>query len=109
MSNNTKMKNMIVLKDLPSNLIEEAIIVLKANQKIKKFNLIQKDGKQEEKSENNGYILKEAELIISNYISKNEKNDKLKYDILNRKHKKLKIVLGILSAVSWLELLLLVI
>ena len=30
------MKNMIVLKDLPSNLIEEAFVVLKENKKIHK-------------------------------------------------------------------------
>ena len=30
------MRNIVVLKDLPSNLVEEAIIVLKQNQKIKK-------------------------------------------------------------------------
>ena len=29
------MRNIVVLKDLPSNLVEEAIIVLKQNQKIK--------------------------------------------------------------------------
>ena len=31
------MRNIVVLKDLPSNLVEEAIIVLKQNQKIKKI------------------------------------------------------------------------
>jgi len=34
-SNN--MRNTVVLKNLPSNIIEEAFVVLKNNQKIKKF------------------------------------------------------------------------
>lgn len=34
------MKNMIVLKNLPSNLVEEAIIILKENNKIHKYQTI---------------------------------------------------------------------
>ncbi len=30
------MKNIVILKDLPSNLVEEAIVFLKENQKLKK-------------------------------------------------------------------------
>ena len=33
--NITGMKNIVVLKNLPSNLVEEAIVVLKANKRIK--------------------------------------------------------------------------
>ena len=35
--NSNQMKNMIVLKNLPSNLIDEAFIILKNNKKIKKY------------------------------------------------------------------------
>ena len=35
-----KMKNMVVLKDLPSNLIDEAIIILKPNKRIKKVDYV---------------------------------------------------------------------
>ena len=34
------MRNIVVLKDLPSNIVEEAIIVLKENQKLKKVELV---------------------------------------------------------------------
>ena len=34
------MKNIVILKDLPSNLVEEAIVFLKENQKLKKPELI---------------------------------------------------------------------
>ena len=39
------MRNIVMLKDLPSNLVEEAIVVLKQNQKIKKPEYIENKGK----------------------------------------------------------------
>lgn len=35
----SNMKNIIVLKNLPSNLVEEAIVVLKENKKVKDINM----------------------------------------------------------------------
>ena len=35
----SNLKNMVVLKNLPSNIVDEAIIVLKANKKTKKLKL----------------------------------------------------------------------
>lgn len=46
------MRNIVVLKDLPSNLVEEAIIVLKQNQKIKKPEYVENKGKTEQKARN---------------------------------------------------------
>ena len=55
------MKNMVVLRDLPSNLIEEAIVVLKANKKIKKLEYSEnKSEKFKNYKENN----KHKQLII---------------------------------------------
>ncbi len=71
----SKMKNMVVLKNLPSNLVEEAIVILKSSKKVKKLEKIEKNAKVT-KSENvrkeKDYILKEAEMLISSYISKLE-------------------------------------
>ena len=36
---NNYLQNMIVLKNLPSNLVEEAIVVLKQNKKAKNINI----------------------------------------------------------------------
>ena len=36
----SKLKNMVVLKNLPSNIVDEAIIVLKTNKKVKKLQKI---------------------------------------------------------------------
>ena len=33
--NQSGLKNMVVLRNLPSNIVEEAIVVLKANSKVK--------------------------------------------------------------------------
>ena len=37
-----QMKNMVVLKNLPSNIVEEAIVVLKPNKKVKNVQYIKK-------------------------------------------------------------------
>lgn len=80
------MKNIVVLKDLPSNMVDEAIIILKPNVKLEK--------KEEKKKENvkvgakgvrnpKEYIIKEAEEIVSQYISNLEKPKQL--EITNKK------------------------
>ena len=75
----SKLKNMVVLKNLPSNIIDEAIIVLKGNQKVKKLQKIEQSKKaqgSESVKKDKEYILKEAEMLVNNYISKIENNDK---------------------------------
>lgn len=72
----SNMKNMVVLKNLPSNLVEEAIVILKSNQKVKKLQKIEKKRKQQRRVENvrkeKDYIVKEAEMLVASYISKLE-------------------------------------
>ncbi len=75
----SKLKNTVVLKNLPSNLIEEAIVILKSNKKAKKLEKIDKEKRSEdEKIKNNKnkkeFVVKEAEMIISSYITKLEEN-----------------------------------
>ena len=38
----SNLKNMIVLKNLPSNIVEEAIVILKTNKRIKKLEKVDK-------------------------------------------------------------------
>ena len=105
----SNLKNMVVLKNLPSNIIDEAIIVLKTSKKIKKLQKVEKN--RNVKTKNNikkdkEYILREAEMLVNNYISKIE--DKEQGKILNKniksKYEKLKkyaigiTVLSILQA-----------
>ena len=37
---NSNMKNMVILRDLPSNIVEEAIVILKSSKKVKKLEKI---------------------------------------------------------------------
>lgn len=104
----SKMKNMIVLKNLPSNLVDEAIIILKENKLIKKYQYIETKQKAENKNVNTNvdkvdYIVKEAENIVNQYITNMEKKSpKWKNDIkkLEKSYKKsvrLNIVLGFIT------------
>lgn len=74
------MKNMVVLKNLPSNMVEEAIIIFKETQKVKQKELIDK-GKEIDSEEmqpkSKEYILKEAEMLVTDYINKIENKKKL--------------------------------
>lgn len=83
----SKMKNMVILRNLPSNIIDEAIIVLKTNKKVKKLQKVERKRIQsnENAKKDKEYILKEAELIVNNYISNIEDTNKKK--IFNKEAK----------------------
>lgn len=72
----SKLKNMVVLKNLPSNIVDEAIIVLKSNKKVKKLQKIENKRMKSEESikKDKEYILKEAEMLVNSYVSKVENN-----------------------------------
>lgn len=73
------MKNMVVLKNLPSNMIDEAIIIFKETQKVRQKELIDKSKENnyiESKTKSKEYILKEAEMLVSDYINKIENKKK---------------------------------
>lgn len=105
-----KMKNMVILKDLPSNIVEEAIVILKPNIKFKTLDVSQNNNminKKTKEENNKKYIVNEAEMLIANYISKIEsdrnKNIKLNKSIEN-KCKRLgmtSIALGIMLFISF--------
>lgn len=89
------MKNIVVLKNLPSNLVDEAIVILKSKNTAKKLELIEKSKVKKCNTNNNtsDYIIKEAENVISNYIKKIENNknfNKLNNNIV-MKYRKMKI------------------
>lgn len=74
-----QMKNIVVLKNLPSNIVDEAIVVLKQNKKVKNIQYSRKNNSKEEmQKENNEYIVKEAELLINKYIKEQEEKSKIK-------------------------------
>lgn len=106
------MKNMIVLKNIQSNMVEEAYVVFKNNVKIHKLEKVDKSKKEAEKDKekdkpkSKDYMIKEAEMIVNDYISKIEKKE---YELVNgnknlkEKYKRLKsitIFLTVFSALS---------
>lgn len=99
----SKMKNIIVLKNLPSNIVEEAFVVLKANKKIKLLKKNNENNIEKKQLTGNDHIVKEAEMIISNYINETDKMNQLKLKSardLEKRYKKLRninIFLGILT------------
>lgn len=59
--NQEKVRNTIILKDLPSNIIEEAIIILK-------------DNNQSNKKKLQEYAKGEGKIIIEEYLKTRKKN-----------------------------------
>lgn len=104
------MKNMVVLKNLPSNMVEEAIIIFKETQKVKEREVIDKSNKitfEEVQPKSREYILKEAEMLVADYIHKIENKGKETNREINikMKYKKLKqysIISTILFIISFL-------
>lgn len=107
------MKNMVVLKNLPSNIVDEAIIVLRTGKKVKKFQKVEQNKKivnNQAKTQNKEYIIKEAEMLVNNYISKIERKDKK--DIFSKeikiKYKKLKKYSVIVTCICVIQMLFIV-
>lgn len=70
------MKNTVVLKDIKSNIVEEAIIVFKENVKIKEKQLLKGETNKEEVKDGENIALKEAENVILDYIDECEEEKK---------------------------------
>ena len=104
------MKNIVVLKNLPSNLVEEAIVIIKTNKVAKK---LEERGIEVEVYKRNTkkakeYMIREAESVISSYISKIEDNrnsNKIPKSNIEKKYKKLKIYSIIISTILLLSIL----
>ena len=74
------LKNMVILKDLPSNIVKEAYVVFKSNKMIKKFQKINKNPEKKQvkrEDEDSQYAIKEAEMLVSEYIERIENHSSL--------------------------------
>ena len=103
------LKNMVVLKNLPSNIVEEAFVILKSNKKVKQVEKIEKT-KLKKNSDNENkekdYIIKEAEMLVSNYITTLEQKKKdrnINNKKLNQKYIKVRNYAFLASLVILLE------
>lgn len=89
---NSKLKNSIILRGMASNVVDEAIVILKPNVKIKNMQRA-KNSKTSSECGQRDLIVKEAEEVINEYINKiNEKSSKHKILKLENKVKILRIV-----------------
>ena len=113
--NQSNSKNMVVFKNIPSNLVEEAIIILKANARIKKPERIEENKNVEnvkQSKKENDYILKEAEMLVNSYVSRLEKKkeDKKNKNInLSKKYIRLKNYAYVASFILIIESILLIV
>ena len=100
----SKMKNMVVLKNLPSNMIEEAIVIFKENSKIKAKDVINKTNQLSQvQGKSKDIIFKEAEMLVNDYVKRVEssKNRKIFDKKINDKFlKKYSVVITILFIIS---------
>lgn len=94
-----KLKNIVVLKNLPSNLIDEAFLILKPNQKVKNFEYIQKKTESLANSSSKEYIIKEAEMVISSYLNRNDISNTKQIRKLEEKCKRLSITCIIMGLI----------
>jgi len=88
----SKKKNIIVLKGMASNVVDEAIVVLKPNVKIKQSEYNSKRKLNNEDKTKKMIVVKEAERTINTYVKKLQKESKIIEDMkLRRKYKFLQI------------------
>ena len=106
-----KLRNIVVLNNLPSNIVEEAIIVLKKNAQIQRTKKTESNDKQkiESNRKSKDYILKEAEMLVNTYVSKLEnKNKKINEKKMKDKYKKLKRYSTLITIGAILELMIII-
>ena len=103
--NSGQLKNMVVLKNLPSNIIEEVYVVLKANKKVKNMEYIKKNdvNNSQKTNKDDGYIIKEAEMIVTNYMNEIEKNKKDTRRDFEKKYNTMKYISFALAFVALVE------
>lgn len=121
------MKNIIIIKNLPSNLVEEAIVVVKDKKKLSCVDILNDDKNTKEDNkriikgfmksddfekiekvnkENREYVIKEAEMVVNEYLNKIEDNKNYKSrEKMEKSYKKIKYINAVLIITSILTTL----
>ena len=104
------MKNMVVIRNLPSNIVEEAWVVIKPEVKNKEKELIKRMKNNNFSSKaKTSYVLEEAQTVIADYLKNiNSYKDKKKYNDIIKKYNKQKKVSIILFGVLMIMLIFLI-
>lgn len=109
--NEIKMKNMVVLKNLPSNIVDEAFVVFKSPKNAKKLEKIEQNKNtknQPNTNKNKEYFLKEAEMLVKDYINQIENKDNKSNSMKFKTNKKVKFWAYISTGIAIAECLLLI-
>lgn len=85
------LKNIVFLKEVNSNIVDEAIIILKPNVKCEEY-VIQGDTRTGYNEKENDFVINEAKMVLANYISKLRNDDEKKIIKFSKKLKKMKII-----------------
>lgn len=104
-------RRIVLLKDMPSNIVEEAIVVLKPNKYAEKrsknvecFEYKNKFTKNEKEGD---FIIKEAENVVLEYVKTIEKSkNQAKVSNTDKKYRKMCYITAIVSFLYVIELLL---
>lgn len=90
---NNKLKNIIVLKGMASNVVQEAIVILKPNIQFEKCNSLYKNKENNLFNTKKKSVVSEAEYVINNYIKEIETtNSRRKVKKLEKRYKVSKIL-----------------
>mgnify|MGYP003310805435 CR=1 FL=1 len=90
---NNKLKNIIVLKGMASNVVQEAIVILKPNIELEKCNSFYKNKENNLFNTKKKSVVSEAEFVINNYIKEIETtNSKRNARKIESKYKISKII-----------------
>lgn len=99
----SKMKNVVVLKNLPSNLIEEAFVVVKSRKVARSLEYIDgKNNKFNDDCKNDGYIVREAESVLSSYINLVEKKENKSNDSIWKKRYRRLAIFNMITFIGFL-------
>ena len=100
-------KRIVVVRGIPSNFIEEAILILKHEPGSEgKTTVSGKTSAKDGAKVNTEYLIKEAETIINSYITENKLNDKYQRKVVpgkklfNRDKKLINVLLNLGLVIS---------
>lgn len=104
-------RRIVLLKDMPSNIVEEAIVVLKPNRfmekKSKNIECFEYKNKFKKNEKDGDFIIKEAENVVLEYVKTIEKsNFQAKASNTDKKYKKMCYITAIISFLYVLDLVL---
>lgn len=99
---NSKLKNIIVLKGMASNVVQEAIVILKPNIELDKSNYVCKNKDNNTFSDRKKSVISEAEYVIDNYIKEIEYTSKKNKKRKIEKRYKLSKILNVILAVGFI-------